>query len=187
RIQNPESRIQNPEARSPELEVGSGGGGGSAVVMPDSLTSQQISNLFTAIHWLGGGPESGSPLRFDELKGHIVVYHFDSAYVEASSRSQYPGESGGLSRLMKLYGDQGLICLWVLPEGEGKGESIPLALGLYPDLSVGSLLRQGDGVQGSGEWPVKSGNVVVGRDGKVRAICSDQQLFKAVKKAILSL
>ena len=143
------------------------------------LTSQQFSNLFANVTWLRGNPETGAAFRWDELKGHVVVFHFGSAYGEASLRSQYPAEESELARLMDLYGEQGLLCLWILPEREGRGEASQLALGLYSDMPVGAMgaeLVDGGAI---------SGNVVMGRDGKIHAICSDQQVFKAVKKALM--
>ncbi|MEI7881278.1 MAG: hypothetical protein WCI95_10425 [bacterium] len=152
------------------------------------LDSKAISNLFTAITWLRGSAESGTPCRWEDLKGHIVVFHFGSAYGEASLRAQYTDERGGLSRLMELYGDQGVLCLWVLPDGEGRGEAVQLALGLYPELAVGVRGEDRGGVRdpisGQVEWGEMVGNVVLGRDGSVQAVCTDQQVFRVVKRAL---
>lgn len=147
-------------------------------VAPGSYTRQQLSNVFSTVSWLRGAPETGAPLRWHELAGHVVVFHFGSAYGEASLRSQYPEEAGALARLMELYGDHGLICVWVLPPDEGRGEAARLALGLNPDLPVGTSAEDT-------AWKTDiMGNVVLGRDGSVVTICSDQQLFRAVKRAI---
>ena len=131
-----------------------------------------------------GNTESGEPLKWEDVKGHVVVYHFGSVYVESSLRSQYPGESGILSQMLKLYGDRGLMCIWVLPEGEGKGDAARMALDLCPDLPVGVRVGQED------VMPVSlmsfGGNIVVGRDGLIQTVCSDQQLFKAINKAVVS-
>ena len=143
--------------------------------------------------WLRGNPESGAPVLARDLKGHVVVFHLGSAYVESALRAQYPGESSVLSNIMRLYGDSGVICLWVVPEGEARGDAARMALELYPELPVASLPRSGREAGGPGRnektpvesiWGVEHGNIVVGRDGLVRTLCSDQQLFKAVKAAI---
>ena len=130
-----------------------------------------------------------------ELKGHVVVYHFGSPYVEEAVRSRYPDKQGNLSQLVKLYADADLVCVWVLREGEEKGEPAQLAEALYPELAMGTLpipsgkslaesaSRAEDHVLPVGEWGGE-GNVVVGRDGMIVSICSDTQLFKAVKKAL---
>ena len=78
-----------------------------------------------------------------------------------------------LSTILKLYGDQGVVIIWVLPEEEGKGEASRMALELYPDLPVAV----------GGEAPAR-GNLVVGRDGTRSPLCSDQALFKVVKQAL---
>jgi len=122
---------------------------------------------------LRGNPETGEALSLEGLKGHVVVYHFGSAYLEGSLRSLYPGEPGMLSSILKLYGDQGVVIIWVLPEEEGKGEAARMALELYPDLPVAVSAQ-----------PPARDNLVVGRDGAVLTPCTDQALFKVIKQAL---
>ena len=163
-----------------EVQAVPSGGAVQLVSRPNPLPLQGLL-------WLRGNPESGSPLLGRDLGGHVVVIHFRSSYVESAVRSQYPGEPGPLSQLMRLYSASGLICLWALPEGESRGEAARIALELYPDLPVASLPRAEDAATGilpASVWSVESGNIVMGRDGLVRTACSDQQLFKAVKAAI---
>ncbi|MEI8138528.1 MAG: hypothetical protein WCI03_01530 [bacterium] len=156
----------------------------------NNLSTQQLSNLYENITWLRGNLAMGAPFRWDEFRGRVVVFHFGSVYGEASLRSQYPDEGGVLSRLVELYGGRGCLCLWVLPEGEGKGEAAQMALGLYPDLPVGVMGEESREMSvekqesGKWDWARVSGNVVVGRDGRIQAVCSDQQVFKAAKKAL---
>jgi len=135
--------------------------------------------------WLRGNPESGAPLLASDLKGHVVVFHFGSAYRESVVRSQYPVESATLSHLMRFYGESGLMCIWVLPERETQGDAARIALELYPELPVASSLLDNT-TPAVSIWSLENGNIVVGRDGLVRAICTDQQLFKAVKAAVLA-
>jgi hypothetical protein len=135
--------------------------------------SSFIAHDFSSLRWLRGNPETGEALQPEGVKGRVVVYHFGSAYLEGSLRSLYPGEPGMLTQIMKLYGDMGLVTLWVLPEEEGKGEAARMALELYPDLPV-AVTQQ----------PPARDNIVVGRDGVVLTTCSDQALFKAVKQAL---
>ena len=185
-------------AGSKEQGARSGERGGRTPDFFNNLTTRQLNNRLSSLHWLRGNPETGEGVREEDLKGHVVVIHYGSAYVEASLRSQYPGETGVLSRLLKIYGDQGLVILWVLPEEEGKGEASRMAMELYPDLPVGSgEWGRGAGSAelgaGSGERGARSaelgagsaedgvGNLVLGRDGRGRSFCSDQQLFKVVK------
>jgi hypothetical protein len=127
----------------------------------------------SSLRWLRGNPDNGEDVKPEDLKGHVVVYHFGSAYVEGSLRSLYPGEPGMLSTIQKLYGDQGVVIIWVLPAEEGKGEAARMALELYPDLPVAV----------GGEVPA-TGNLVVRRDGTLTPLCSNQALFKAVKQAL---
>ena len=143
--------------------------------------------------WLRGNPESGAPLAGRDFGGHVVVFHLGSAYVESALRAQYPGEQGCLSQLMHVYSDSGLLCVWVLPDGEAQGEAARLALELYPELPVAGLPHAGESALPASRdtrprpaslWSLESGNIVVGRDGLVRTVCSDQQLFKAVKAAL---
>jgi hypothetical protein len=166
---------------------------GANSIMPgyeNNLLTQQLSNLYENVTWLRGNLAMGAPFRWDEFRGRVVVFHFGSAYGEASLRSQYPDEGGVLSRLTELYGGRGCLCLWVLPESEGKGEAAQLALGLYPDFPVGVMREERRELSGerqeSGkwDWAREGGNVVMGREGRVQAVCSDQQVFKAVKKAL---
>jgi hypothetical protein len=140
---------------------------------PPPLPPESLTPIPAVLRWLRGDLENGGALSEEALKGHVVVYHFGSAYVENSLRSLYPREPGTLSQLLKLYGELGLVVIWVLPEDEGKGEAARIALELYPDLSVAV----------GGATPAR-GNLVVGRDGSVRPLCSDQALFKSVKQAL---
>ena len=171
-------------------ELGRQSGANLTVGLPEGLTIQQLSNLFTTVIWVRGNLETGAPCRWDELQQHVVVIHFGSAYGESSMRAQYPDEGGVLSRLMELYGAQGVLCIWVLPAGEGKGDAAQLALGLYPDMPVGamSVERRAPGVErqesAQWDWTKVSGNMVIGRDGHIQAVCSDQQVFKVVKKEL---
>ena len=110
-----------------------------------------------------------------DLKGRVVVCHFGSAYLESAWRSRYPGAEGILSILTRVYGDDRVRCLWLLPEGESgrEGEAAKLALELYPDLPVG----------GAAGLP-SAGNLVFGPGGQAEGLCSDLQLFKMVKAVL---
>lgn len=174
---NPEYHVVSyGEERKGDVEATSGA--------PWGHSSQQLSNLFTTITWLRGISEMGTLMSWNELKGHVVVFHFRSAYGEASLRAQYPEEAGVLTRLMELYGGSGLLCVWVLPANEGRGEAARLALGLNPDLPVGTSAEDGGQRTEDRGRKVETGNIVMGRDGRILAVCSDQQLFKAVKRAV---
>ncbi len=172
--ENPEYRVAVSEVISDQGSRNQGFG------QLNVLTNLQISNLFADIIWLRGNPESGSPVGWEELHGRVVVLHYGSAYGEASLRAQYSDEVGGLSRLKELYGDGAVMCMWILPAGEERGEAAQLALGLYSDMPVGGILA-------SNISPLMphgmTQNVVLGRDGRVVTICSDQQVFSAVKRA----
>ena len=159
-VQSPESKVQSPGGRDLKSEI-------------TDHPSSFILHNFPSLLWLRGNPETGEALQPEGLKGRVVVYHFGSAYVEGTLRSLYPGEPGMLSSILKLYGDQGLVIIWVLPEEEGKGEAARMALEMYPDLSVAV-----------GGNPPARGNLVVNRDGTLSPLCSDQALFKAVKQAL---
>jgi hypothetical protein len=159
------------------------GGKGAALGPAKNLTTQSLSNVLASVTWLRGNLETGAGFSWGDVQGRTVVFHFGSAYGEASLRAQYPDEGGALSRLMELFGHQGVLCLWVLPEGEARGEAAQLALGLYPEIPVGS----GPWVAGYEPWVASSGqgwNVVLGREGHVLAVCLDQQVLRAVKKAL---
>ena len=155
---------------------------GSGVAPVPVVTTQQLAAAFAALRWLRGNPDTGGPLRLDDLKGHVVVYHFESTYRATSLHSQYPGEPAALARLMSLYGDRDVDCVWILPADEGGGEAARSALALYPDLPVAAL--------GAGPDPVwtrvfeQGGNVIVDPAGRVHAVCSDPQVFKAVKRVV---
>ena len=154
---------------------------------PDVPTVSQMGEFFNALRWIRGNPESGEPLRWEELKGRVVVVHFGSAYGEASLRGQYPNEPGMLSQLVKLYGDQGLACVWVVPEGEGKGDPAKVALELYPEVPIAASPGKPAGEAGGliPPWGMEQGNFVVRRNGTILAISADLPLFKAVKEAVL--
>ncbi len=146
---------------------------------------QQLSNRFANLVWLRGNLDTGVPFRWSEFLGKVVVFHFGSAYGEASLRLQYVDEGSGLSRLLELYGEQGLLCIWILPEGEERGEAGQLALAYYPDLPVGvERGPRGEQRETQSENQGMGINVVLGRDGCIQTFCSDQQLFKSVKKAL---
>ncbi len=165
-------RVQESEVRSQPALRSLGEAGKSEVGLHHS--SFILHNFpFSSLRWLRGNPETGEALNREGLKGHVVVYHFGSAYLEGSLRSLYPGEPGMLSSILKLYSDMGVVIIWVLPEEEGKGEAARMALELYPDLPVAVA-----------EQPPARDNLVLGRDGAVLTTCSDQALFKAVKQAL---
>jgi hypothetical protein len=132
-----------------------------------------------SLRWLRGDPPSGSPLSAEDLKGKVVVYHFSSAYLDASIKRQFPGEPGFLSQLARLFGAQGVRCVWILPADDGSEDAARLALETCTDLPI-AVDRDGRmwkalGVMGYG------GNVVVDRDGIMRAVCPDQHVFKVLK------
>lgn len=147
-----------------------------------------------SLHWLRGNADSGSPMDGQDLRMHVVVWHFGSPYVEAALRARYPGEPGILSQVMRVYGDAGVICVWVLLEDEDQSESARIALDLYPGLPVASLARSDmqaflagkSGGQAAPAPVLEAGNLVMGRGGRVGMVCTDQQLFKAVKMAVWS-
>jgi hypothetical protein len=174
-------RIQDsPPSSSVEVEEGA----------PDPRLFPAGPFPFESLHWLRGNADNGAPLEQQDLKSRVVVWHFGSAYREAALRAQYPGEPGVLAQIMRLYADAGVICVWVLGEGEDQAEAARVALDLYPGLPVASLAPAVvtvfmTGKPGGPPAPVlESGNLVMGRDGRMSAVCTDQQLFKAVKAAV---
>ena len=92
-----------------------------------------------------------------------------------------------VSQLVKLYGDQGLACVWVVPEGEGKGDPAKVALELYPEVPIAASPGKPAGEAGGliPPWGMEQGNFVVRRNGTILAISADLPLFKAVKEAVL--
>jgi hypothetical protein len=136
-----------------------------------------------ALRWIQGDPITGSPLRVEDLKDHVVVYHFSSAYLDASLKNQYPAESGTLPQLAKLFGHRGVLCVWVLPAADDAEDAVQLALDTCKDLPIavdrGGRMWQALGVTGYG------GNVVVDRAGVMRTVCSDPQLFRVLKDVLL--
>ncbi len=171
----PEYRVVMEKA-APPVQRGEGhfGGGVDAI---------GLSNLFASLTWLRGDLETGAPVRWGGLAGSIVVVHFGSAYQESSLRMNQAGERGALTRLLELYGAQQVVGVWVLPAGERRGEPAQLALDLYPDLMVGAG-AVGAAFDHEGLGGEQAGNVVVGRDGSILAICTDQQVFEVVKRAV---
>ena len=166
RDQRSEARDQRSEARDQRAEGG------------ETSATQQFNSLATilpGIYWLRGNPETGGAVTELDLKGRVVVCHFGSAYLESAWRSRYPGAEGILSILTRVYGDDRVRCLWLLPEGESgrEGEAAKLALELYPDLPVG----------GAAGLP-SAGNLVFGPGGQAEGLCSDLQLFKMVKAVL---
>jgi hypothetical protein len=128
----------------------------------------------TRLRWLRGNPETGEAPDVRSLKGQVVVYHFGSAYVEASLRGDFPGEPGILSVLLRLYGARGVTVIWVLSRDEAGDEATRLALQLYPDLPVAVA-------------PVEyrlphAVNRVFDRDGMSSVTCTDLQVIGVVKR-----
>lgn len=161
------------------------GAAGLVVTLPSSPFPVE------AMQWIRGNSETGAPLSPQELAGHVVVWHFGSAYVDAALRARYPSDPGNLLQIMRLYGDEGVVVIWVLPAGESGGDAVRVAVELCPGVPLAILSKGAGKSPASPSVPVSvegldSGNVVVGRSGLVRTVCSDQQLFKAVKAAVLA-
>jgi hypothetical protein len=132
-----------------------------------------------SLRWLRGDPAAGLPLTANDLRGHTVVYHFSPAYLDASLKRQFPDEPVFISQIARLFSRQGVICLWIVPAGDDVEDAARLALETCVDLPI-AVDRDGAmgkvlGVRGYG------GNVVVDRDGLMRTVCPDQQLFKVLK------
>ena len=151
----------------------------------DGVVAGALSNRFpyaefpSSLRWLRGDPAAGLPLNARDLKGHVVVYHFSPAYLDASLKRQFPDEPVLISQIARLFSRQGVICVWIVPAGDEVEDAARLALETCLDLPI-AVDREGAmgkvlGVRGYG------GNVVVDRDGLPRAACPDQQLFKVLK------
>lgn len=147
--------------------------------MREPLRPDTVLPPLASLHWLRGNPDTGVPPTAAEMKGHVVIWHFGSAYVEAARRAQYPGEGGAVTHLLHLYGESGLVCIWVLPDGESAGEPLRVALEACPGAYLASWR--------SGRFPElpEAGNIVVGRTGVASLPCTDLQLYKAVKDAVM--
>lgn len=137
-----------------------------------------------ALRWLRGDPEGGAPLRREDLRGRVIVYHCSSAYLDASLRGQFPRESGVLAQLADAYAHRGLLLVWVLPASEDGDDATRLALETQTDVPVAvdrtGRMWESLGVVGYG------GNVVVDSEGKMRKPCSDQQLFRVLKSVLVA-
>lgn len=142
------------------------------------LITGQVGSLgaiLSDLRWIRGDADGGGALHERDMSGSVVVLHYASAYLEAALRMRYPKESGVLTMLQRIYADKRVLCVWVLPEDEEEGEASRMALQLYPDLPIAAWI---------GKDREAAGNIVMGRDGKIRTVCSDLQLFKAVKECV---
>ena len=135
-----------------------------------------------SLRWLRGDSVSDAPLRRDDLRGHVVVYHCSSAYLDASLRSQFPEESGVISQLSRAYGRRGVQFVWIVPASDHSDDALRLALETHADIPV-AVDRDGGmwealGLTGYG------GNVVVNSEGSMCRVCTDQQLFHVLKAVL---
>ena len=135
-----------------------------------------------ALRWIRGDSVGDAPLRREDLRGRVVVYHCSSAYVDASLRGQFPGESGTISLLSRVYGRRGVLCVWIVPSSDHSEDAVRLALETQADIPIAidcdGKMWETLGVTGYG------GNVVVGSEGILRGVCSDEQLFRALKEVL---
>jgi hypothetical protein len=180
-LNDPAERARLEETLA-NFEPGRKEGGGREVVVPAGRlpTCFPYDEFPFSLRWLRGDPTAGSPLNADDLKGHAVVYRFSSAYLDASLKRQFPDEPGVLSQMARLFGRRGVLCVWIVPSADGAEEAVRLALETCVDVPTAvdqdGKMGKALGVMGYG------GNVVVDQDGGVRAVCTDQQLFKVIKE-----
>jgi hypothetical protein len=135
-----------------------------------------------SLHWLRGDPATGAALTREDLGHRVTVLHFRSAYLDASLRSQFPGEMGPLAHVAKWYGPKGVLCAWIVPAADDSDEAQRLALETYADIPIAvdreGKLWQALGVSGYG------GNIVIDGKGMARGLCTDQQLLRMVKAVL---
>jgi hypothetical protein len=168
--------VFDPEKKS-DRERGRGGASGG------------LSNRFPyadfpfSLRWLRGDPVTGSPLGANDLNARVVVYHFSSAYLDASLKRQFPDEPGLISQMARLFSRQGVLCIWIIPAADNVEDATRLALETGVDVPIAvdrdGAMEKALGVMGYG------GNVVVDRDGMMRAVCPDHQLFKVLKGVLV--
>lgn len=135
-----------------------------------------------ALRWLRGDPTTDSPLNARDLKGHVVVFRFGSAYLDASLRRQFPNDACMPAQMVRLFNRDSVVFVWVLPASDVSEDAARVALETCVDLPIavdgegrmGAALR----VMGHG------GNIVVDRNGALRPPCTDQQVFKVLKDAM---
>jgi hypothetical protein len=148
----------------------------------DSMRPFPFDAFPFALHWLRGDPVSGAGLTREDLRRRVTVLHFRSAYLDASIRSQFPGETGTVEHIAKGYGAMGVACVWIVPSSEDSAEAQRLAMETYADIPIavdqGGKMWQALGVTGYG------GNMVVDSKGMAHSICTDQQLFRVVKSVL---
>jgi protocatechuate 3,4-dioxygenase beta subunit len=135
--------------------------------------------LFMVERWIRGDSVTGQALRPEDLLGKIVIIHFGSVYVAASLRNQFPREGDALGQLAKMYAGRGVVLVWILPSEENDESAGRLAAELAPEAIIG-VDRGGESYRafGAGE---AARNIVASPKGIVRAVCTDQQLFRTVK------
>ncbi len=135
------------------------------------------------VRWVRGDPVSGAAPHDEDMRGRVVVYHFGSAFAESSRQDKATAGSVSLSLWSRAFGRDAVMCVWILPSGEGSDEVTQVALGLAPEAMVavdtdGSTYR----AFGAGETPE---NTVTDGEGRVRVGgCRDEQVFRAVKDAL---
>ena len=134
------------------------------------------------VRWLRGLAVSGATPREEDLRGKVVVYHFGSAFAE-SSRHEESSESGALPLWPRGAGRESVICVWLLPAGEGSEEAVQVALGLAPDALI-AVDTTGETYRAFG---ARAGteNTIVDGGGRVWAAgLRDEQVFRAVKEIL---
>ena len=134
------------------------------------------------VRWLRGQPGSGIAPRAEDLRGRIVVYHFGSAFAE-SSRHEESAEVAAVPLWPRVAGREAVICVWVLPAGEGTDEAAQAALGLAPDAMI-AVDTAGETYRAFGARETTE-NTVADGEGRVWAAgCRDEQVFRAVKELL---
>lgn len=135
------------------------------------------------VRWVRGDPVSGVAPRDDELRGHVVVYHFGSAFSGTPARDETTPDPSAIQVWSRLFARESVLCVWVLPTGENTEEATRAALLAAPDAMVAvDVAGETYRAFGARETP---GNTIVDGNGCVWADgCRDEQVVRAVKQLL---
>lgn len=136
------------------------------------------------VRWLRGLAISGTAPREEDLRGKIVVYHFGSVFTE-SSRREESSESAVVPLWPRGTGREAVICVWILPAGEGTDEAVQAALGLAPDTLI-AVDTTGETYRAFGAREVAEDAIVDGEGRVWAAGLRDEQVYRAVKELLAS-
>ncbi len=153
---------------------------GSVAGSPEATELSGIAPNWNIAAWISREPNSQTSPGLADLRGSIVILHFASIADEASTSREYPGARMCVAQVAGMYRQQGVVCVWILPDEEREDLVRSFLIRNPMELVVGMDRLNLTAKAFRAKKPLA--NVVIARDGTIhRSGIEDARLFRVIK------